>query len=175
MCEWISSKLVTLNKVGVLYGRMSVRLKGAQGVGTWPAFWTLGANIGKIGWPRCGEIDVVELAGYTPTTVWGTPHGPATGGGGAGRASGGAGASGSSGSGGPGRNGARGSNAESASGSREGSLGGRGTGGGGSASGKLGTNSSASLIQKLSDQQPGATSATDHEDWFIGVHARPGT
>ena len=80
MCEWISSKLVTLNKVGVLYGRMSVRLKGAQGVGTWPAFWTLGANIGKIGWPRCGEIDVVELAGYTPTTVWGTPHGPATGG-----------------------------------------------------------------------------------------------
>jgi beta-glucanase (GH16 family) len=73
-----------LNKVGVLYGRMSVRLRAAQGAGTWPAFWTLGANIGTIGWPRCGEIDVVELAGYAPTTVWGTPHGPATGGAGAG-------------------------------------------------------------------------------------------
>ena len=84
-CEWISSKLVTKDKIGVKYGRISVRMKGAAGVGTWPAFWTLGANIGQVGWPRCGEIDVVELAGYTPTTVWGTPHGPMSGGPGAGR------------------------------------------------------------------------------------------
>ncbi len=84
-CEWISSKLVTLNKIGVRYGRMSIRMKGAAGVGTWPAFWTLGTNIAKVGWPRCGEIDIVELAGYTPTTVWGTPHGPISWGPGVGR------------------------------------------------------------------------------------------
>ncbi|MEY4322270.1 MAG: hypothetical protein RL410_51 [Actinomycetota bacterium] len=83
-CQWISSKLVTLNKVGVKYGRMSVRLKSAAGEGSWPAFWTLGTNIGQVGWPRCGEIDVVELAGWNPTNVWGTPHGPISGGAGSG-------------------------------------------------------------------------------------------
>lgn len=75
-CQWISSKLVTLGKLHVKYGRISIRLKSAQGAGTWPAFWTLGTNINQVGWPRCGEIDVVELAGKTPFTVWGTPHGP---------------------------------------------------------------------------------------------------
>ena len=79
-CQWISSKLVTLSKLHVKYGRISIRLKSAQGTGTWPAFWTLGTNIGQVGWPKCGEIDVVELAGKTPFTVWGTPHGPISGG-----------------------------------------------------------------------------------------------
>lgn len=79
-CQWISAKLVTLSKLHVKYGRISIRLKGASGIGTWPAFWTLGTNIGQVGWPKCGEIDVVELAGKNPRTVWGTPHGPISGG-----------------------------------------------------------------------------------------------
>ncbi|MGA1248352.1 MAG: glycoside hydrolase family 16 protein [Candidatus Nanopelagicales bacterium] len=79
-CQWISSKLVTLSKLHVKYGRISIRLKAASGIGTWPAFWTLGTNIGQVGWPKCGEIDVVELAGKNPRTVWGTPHGPVSGG-----------------------------------------------------------------------------------------------
>lgn len=79
-CQWISSKLVTLGKLHVKYGRISIRLKSAQGVGTWPAFWTLGTNINQVGWPKCGEIDVVELTGKSPFTVWGTPHGPISGG-----------------------------------------------------------------------------------------------
>ncbi|MCY2931500.1 MAG: glycoside hydrolase family 16 protein [Planctomycetota bacterium] len=40
----------------------------------WPAFWTLGTNIPKIGWPRCGEIDVMEFVGHTPDKVHATVH-----------------------------------------------------------------------------------------------------
>ncbi len=83
-CSWISSKLVTLNKVGFEYGRIEARIKGAPGEGTWGAFWTLGANIDQRGWPGCGEIDVTELLGRTPTTTLGYLHGPLSGAGGRG-------------------------------------------------------------------------------------------
>jgi len=78
-CEWLSSKFVTKNKVGFKYGRIEARVKGSVGAGTWGAFWMLGANIDDRPWPGCGEIDVTELLGRTPTTVYGTPHGPASG------------------------------------------------------------------------------------------------
>jgi hypothetical protein len=78
-CEWLSSKFVTKNKVGFKYGRIEARIKGPVGAGTWGAFWMLGANIDDRPWPGCGEIDVTELLGRTPTTVYGTPHGPASG------------------------------------------------------------------------------------------------
>src|SRR4029077_849204 len=44
--------------------------------GIWPAFWMLGDDIGKIGWPNCGEIDIMENIGKEPATVHGTIHGP---------------------------------------------------------------------------------------------------
>lgn len=75
-CQWLSSKLVTLDKVGFKYGRIEVRAKGAKGEGTWPAVWTLGANIDEVGWPTCGEIDIMELKGNWPGGLWGTGHGP---------------------------------------------------------------------------------------------------
>jgi len=83
-CEWLSSKLVTLNKVGFKYGRVEARIKGAPGVGSWGAFWMLGGNIDERGWPGCGEIDVTEILGRDINTTYGTLHGPLSGGGGRG-------------------------------------------------------------------------------------------
>ena len=49
----------------------------------WPAIWMLGANIDEVGWPACGEIDIMELVGHKPTSVigtahWGAPNNPST-------------------------------------------------------------------------------------------------
>lgn len=75
-CSWKSAKLVTLGKVGFKYGRLEIRAKVAGGRGAWPAIWMLGANQPTVGWPQCGEIDIAELKGDLPNTVWGTLHGP---------------------------------------------------------------------------------------------------
>ena len=83
-CEWLSSKLVTLNKVGFKYGHLEARIKAAPGAGSWGAFWMLGANIDDRGWPGCGEIDVTEILGRDINTTYGTLHGPMSGGGGRG-------------------------------------------------------------------------------------------
>jgi len=83
-CEWLSSKLITLDKVGFKYGRIEARIKGSLGAGSWPAFWMLGTDIKQWGWPSCGEIDITELLGRDPNTTYGTLHGPNSGGGGRG-------------------------------------------------------------------------------------------
>lgn len=83
-CEWLSTKLVTKDKVGFKYGRIEARIKGPVGEGTWGAFWMLGANIDDRGWPGCGEIDITELLGRLPNTNLGYTHGPLSGGGGRG-------------------------------------------------------------------------------------------
>ena len=75
-CEWASTKLVTKDKVGFKYGRIEARIKGPVGKGTWGAFWMLGADIDERGWPGCGEIDVTELLGSSPSTNLGYIHGP---------------------------------------------------------------------------------------------------
>jgi beta-glucanase (GH16 family) len=51
-----------------------MRAKLPQGKGVWPAFWMLGDNIKEVGWPRCGEIDIMEFVGHTPDAVYGTLH-----------------------------------------------------------------------------------------------------
>ena len=78
-CEWVSSRFSTKGLIGFKYGRIEARLKGPVGDGTWAAFWMLGANIDERPWPGCGEIDITELLGRDPLTVYGTPHGPASG------------------------------------------------------------------------------------------------
>jgi beta-glucanase (GH16 family) len=56
------------------YGRVEVRATLPTGRGTWPAIWTLGTSIDQVGWPACGEIDVMENVGFEPTRVYGTIH-----------------------------------------------------------------------------------------------------
>jgi beta-glucanase (GH16 family) len=51
-------------------------MKLPRGQGMWPAFWMLGNDIGTVGWPNSGEIDIMENVGYEPGTVHGTIHGP---------------------------------------------------------------------------------------------------
>lgn len=46
------------------------------GPGIWPAFWLLGADVETVGWPQCGEIDIMEYRGQETSTVHGTVHGP---------------------------------------------------------------------------------------------------
>jgi beta-glucanase (GH16 family) len=58
------------------YGRFEARLKTPYGPGLWPAFWMLGDNIETVGWPQCGEIDIMELRGQQPHIVHGSVHGP---------------------------------------------------------------------------------------------------
>ena len=55
-----SGRLTTQGKVEIAYGRWEARLKVPGVLGTWPAFWTLGNDIGNISWPACGEIDIME-------------------------------------------------------------------------------------------------------------------
>ena len=58
--EFTSASINTKEKFSFTYGRMEARMKLPQGQGLWPAFWTLGSNLDQVGWPSCGEIDVME-------------------------------------------------------------------------------------------------------------------
>lgn len=58
------------------YGRLEARLKVPEGKGFWPAFWMLGSNFLQVGWPECGEIDIMEYVGKEPDLIMGTLHGP---------------------------------------------------------------------------------------------------
>jgi beta-glucanase (GH16 family) len=71
-----SARLVSKGGFATAYGRVEARLKVPGGRGTWPAFWMLGADIDRAGWPACGEIDVVEHVGADPRRCHGTAHGP---------------------------------------------------------------------------------------------------
>ena len=73
------------SKFSFKYGRIDVRAKLPKGAGTWPAIWTLGANIneignyfgdqfGNVGWPACGEIDIMEQNGWNKNNVIGHLH-----------------------------------------------------------------------------------------------------
>jgi len=56
------------------YGRIEMRAKLPTGRGTWPAFWTLGRDIDGVGWPRCGEIDIMENVGFDPDRIHANVH-----------------------------------------------------------------------------------------------------
>lgn len=57
-------------------GRFEARIRLPVGQGLWPAFWSLGADFGSVGWPECGEIDIMEYRGQEPNIVHGSLHGP---------------------------------------------------------------------------------------------------
>src|SRR3954469_17878808 len=75
-CEYTSARLNTSGKFTQAYGHFETRLKMSRGQGMWPAFWLLGNNIGSVGWPQSGEIDIMENVGNTPNNTYGTIHGP---------------------------------------------------------------------------------------------------
>lgn len=56
------------------YGRIDIRAKLPIGQGIWPAFWLLGSNYPVVGWPQCGEFDIMEIVGQEPSTLHGTAH-----------------------------------------------------------------------------------------------------
>jgi beta-glucanase (GH16 family) len=72
--SWTSARLVTKGKGDWLYGRIEVKAKLPEGVGTWPAIWMLPTDWEYGGWPASGEIDIVEHVGYDFGTVHGTIH-----------------------------------------------------------------------------------------------------
>jgi len=74
--RYTSARLKTLSKAAWTYGRMEARIKIPRGQGIWPAFWMLGTNLASVGWPACGEIDILENIGREPAIVHGTVHGP---------------------------------------------------------------------------------------------------
>ena len=74
--SYTSARIKTQNKFTQAYGRFEARLKTPYGPGIWPAFWMLGANVGEVTWPQCGEIDIMEMRGQEPNVIHGTIHGP---------------------------------------------------------------------------------------------------
>jgi beta-glucanase (GH16 family) len=74
--DYTSARLITRGKFEQRYGRYEARIKVPYGQGIWPAFWMLGVDIGRVGGPTCGEIDILENIGREPTIVHGTVHGP---------------------------------------------------------------------------------------------------
>jgi beta-glucanase (GH16 family) len=75
-CAYSSARLKTQGRFEQTYGRFEARLKIPRGQGIWPAFWMLGGDIETVGWPRSGEIDIMENIGREPRVVHGTIHGP---------------------------------------------------------------------------------------------------
>jgi beta-glucanase (GH16 family) len=72
--NYSSARLVTRNKMDVLYGRIEVKAKLPTGKGTWPAIWMLPTDFAYGGWPKSGEIDIMEHVGYDQNTVHFTTH-----------------------------------------------------------------------------------------------------
>lgn len=74
VAEITSASLTTKGKMKWTYGRIEVRAKLPAGRGVWPAIWMLGTNIDRVGWPACGEIDIMEFVGYAPGVVHANVH-----------------------------------------------------------------------------------------------------
>ena len=70
--EYTSASLTS--RASWTYGRFEVRARLPSGRGTWPAIWTLGTNIKDVGWPACGEIDIMEHVGFDPGRVHANVH-----------------------------------------------------------------------------------------------------
>ncbi len=74
--DYTSARLTTEGKYEIHYGKIEIRAKLPKGQGIWPALWMLGSDIGEVGWPNCGEIDIMEMLGHDTKTIYGTAHGP---------------------------------------------------------------------------------------------------
>jgi len=66
--------MITKDKKIFKFGRIDIRAKMPIGKGIWPALWMLGNNIGSVGWPACGEMDILGLLWHEPAKIYGTMH-----------------------------------------------------------------------------------------------------
>lgn len=71
-----SARINTKGLFAQQHGRIEARIRTPYGPGVWPAFWMLGTNIDTVGWPQCGEIDIMEKRGQQPSLIHGSLHGP---------------------------------------------------------------------------------------------------
>jgi beta-glucanase (GH16 family) len=76
--DYTSASVYTKGRAAWTYGRIEVRAKLPAGRGMWPAIWTLGTSIDSLGWPRCGEIDIMEYVGFDPDRIHSNVHFAAT-------------------------------------------------------------------------------------------------
>ena len=75
--KYTSARLKTQGLRSWQYGKIAARIRLPYGQGIWPAFWMMGTNISNVGWPKCGEIDLMELIGggeNRDDTIYGTIH-----------------------------------------------------------------------------------------------------
>lgn len=82
-CDYTSGRIHTRGHFAQATGRFEARMRMPSGRGMWPAFWLLGADLDSVGWPACGEIDILEYRGQEPGIAQGSLHGPGYSGGGA--------------------------------------------------------------------------------------------
>jgi beta-glucanase (GH16 family) len=74
LASYTSAAIISQRKASWKYGRIEVRAKIPTGLGVWPAIWMLGDNEPEVGWPQCGEIDIMEYVGHDSATIHGTVH-----------------------------------------------------------------------------------------------------
>lgn len=72
--QYTSASLITKDTATWTYGRFEARARLPRGRGMWPAIWLLGANIDAVGWPLCGEIDIMENVGFEGEIIHGGVH-----------------------------------------------------------------------------------------------------
>jgi len=72
--EYTSARILTRGRFEQTLGRWEARIRLPVGQGLWPAFWMLGASYPQVGWPACGEIDIMEQRGQEPGVAHGSLH-----------------------------------------------------------------------------------------------------
>jgi beta-glucanase (GH16 family) len=72
--KYTSARLLTKGKAAWTYGQFEIRAKLPAGLGSWPAIWMLGNNIDQVGWPACGEIDIMEHVGKSLNEIHWSVH-----------------------------------------------------------------------------------------------------
>ena len=65
-CDYTSARITTSGHFSFTYGRLEARIKIPYGQGLWSGLWLLGSNVVTVGWPLCGEVDIMENIGKEP-------------------------------------------------------------------------------------------------------------
>jgi beta-glucanase (GH16 family) len=74
--HYTSARLTSEGHFDQKYGKFEARIRLPEGQGLWPAFWLLGSDHASVGWPECGELDIMEARGSEPEINHGSAHGP---------------------------------------------------------------------------------------------------